>query len=132
MIPNNFFRVRQIRNCPRHLQNPIVGSRAQIQIRHRKLQQFHRRFIQSAVSLQFPAPHPRVASELRLLFEPHLLALARGDHTVPKNLMIKELLSTDLDRTNGQCPLLRLRLPRSGHPCKRDGGLENFDFENRN
>jgi len=48
MIAQDFFRAGQVRNRPRHLQNPVVGPGAQIQIGHRILQQPFGRFVQFA------------------------------------------------------------------------------------
>lgn len=40
MLARDSVRIRQVRNRSRHFQNPVIRPRAQVQIRHRELQQF--------------------------------------------------------------------------------------------
>ena len=57
VVAGYFHCARQIRDGSRDLQNPVVGPRAQIQIRHRVLEQLLRRLVQFAELLQFARPH---------------------------------------------------------------------------
>ena len=52
VIAGNRLRARQIRDGSRDFQDPVVGARAQIQIRHRILEQLLRRLVQFAELLQ--------------------------------------------------------------------------------
>jgi hypothetical protein len=79
VLARNVFRARQIRNRPRHLHDPVIRPRAEIQFRHRHLQQFLRAVVQRTKFLQLLRPHPRIARYFWLEREPGLLALARGD-----------------------------------------------------
>jgi len=55
---------------------------SELQFRQRHLQQFNRRFVQRAVSLQLARSHPRVAGDARFAFETLLLTMARGDNAL--------------------------------------------------
>jgi hypothetical protein len=58
VVAQDFFRAGQVRHRPRHLQNPVAGAGAQIQIGHRVFPQFLRPLIQLAKWLQFPRALP--------------------------------------------------------------------------
>jgi hypothetical protein len=63
VVAADVFRAGQVRNRARHFQDPVIGPRAQIQIRHGEFQQFLLAFILRAKTFQLPRPHARVAGD---------------------------------------------------------------------
>ena len=57
----------------------IIGAGAEIQIGHRKFQEILCGFSEFAILLQFARAHAGVASDLRFIFKPRLLAFTRPD-----------------------------------------------------
>ena len=92
VVAQDFFRAGQIGNCSRHLQNPVVGARAQIQIGHCVLEQLLRPVVQFAERFQFARAHPRVAGDFRLVRETFVLAFARGQPSQPRGVDVNALL----------------------------------------
>ena len=78
VFAGNVFRARQIGNRPRHFHDPVVSPRAEIQFRHRHLQQLLRRVVERAEFLQLLRPEARVAGDFRFVRETLLLPPARG------------------------------------------------------
>ena len=79
MFARHVFRTGQVGNRPRHFQNPVVSSRAEIQFRHRHLQHLLRRVVERAECFQLLWPDARVAGDFWFVRETFLLPLARSD-----------------------------------------------------
>ena len=79
MVAQNFFRTGQVGIRSRHLQNPVVGPDAQIQIGHCVLEQFLGRLVEGAEFLEFLRTHQGVAGDFSLVRKTRLLAFPRMD-----------------------------------------------------
>jgi len=79
MFARNVFRTGQVGNRPRHFQNPVVSSRAEIQFRHRHLQHLLRRVVERAECFQLLWPDARVAGDFWFVRETGLLNFSGGN-----------------------------------------------------
>jgi len=79
VVAGNVFSAGQVGDGARDFQDSVVGAGAQVQVRHRKLQQILRRVVQFAELFQFTAAHSRVARHLWFACKPRMLPLPRGD-----------------------------------------------------
>ena len=82
MIAGNSFRPSQIGDGARDFQDAVVSPGAQVQVGHRKFEEFHGRFVQSTMLFQFPGAHAGVAGDLGLGSKPLLLLLSRRHHAL--------------------------------------------------